>query len=218
MLAVLALVVLAVAGCKGAPEEKPQEPKPQVEVKPVAKKPDIIDHKNYKWGKDVPDWVLMDVAELEQLPEYKDLYLFKFESPRAKDLEGARLYVENMQAATEIARQVSLRVQQKFAGAAAGDLDRLETYMETVVKTLAQATIVGFKKLDDYWVLMRYYREDGSVEEDAYTYVALYGVERRTLDELVRRALENADEQVKPRSEEEKTARDRVKEAFEEGF
>lgn len=218
LMAVAALSLVFI-GCPSAPKPK-EEPvaTPKPEVKPVAKKPDIIDHKDYKWGKDVPDWVTMDVTELEKLPEYEGMYLFKFESPRAQDLEGARLYVENMQAATEIARIVSTRVQQKFAGAAAGDLDKLEVYMEAVTKVLAEATVTGYRKLADYWVQMRYYREDGSVDEDAYTFLALYGVDKTTLDDMVRKALEDADNQNKPKSEEEKTARDRVKEAFAEGF
>jgi hypothetical protein len=88
--------------------------------------------------------------------------------------------------------------------------------MEQVVKTLAEATITGFKKVDDYWVQMRYYKPDGSVDEDAFTYLALYTVPEEILDEMVRNALDNAGE--KPDTEEEKTARDRVKEAFDEGF
>jgi hypothetical protein len=218
-MSLIALLAALFIGC-ASPPPPPPPPEPEKEEtkldEPLAKKPDLIDHKNYKWGTQPPEWVTMDVEEIESMDKYEASYVFKFESPRAQNLQGAQLWLDNFQAASQIAQQVSLRVQSKFAGAAAGDMDMLETYMEQVVKTLAEATITGFKKVDDYWVQMRYYKPDGSVDEDAFTYLALYTVPEEILDEMVRNALDNTGE--KPDTEEEKTARDRVKEAFDEGF
>jgi hypothetical protein len=102
----------------------------------------------------------------------------------------------------------------KFAGAAAGDMNKLEGYMEQVVKSLSDATITGYKQVDNYWVQMRYYKPDGNVDEDAYTYLALYTIPKAVLDELVRKALDEAAVANRPRSPDEETARKRVKEAF----
>jgi hypothetical protein len=140
--------------------------------------------------------------------------VFKFESPRAKDLQGAELWTKNFTAASEIAQQVKNRVQVKFAGAAAGDMNKLETYMEQVVKSFSDATFAGYKQKDSYWVQMRYYKSDGKVDEEAYTYLALYTIPKDTLDELVRKALDEANNANKPQSPEEQTARKRVQEAF----
>lgn len=215
---VVALVFSFVTGCASKPAPKPAQPqasKPAAPAQPLVKRPDILDHKNYKWGKEPPEWVTMNVDELQKMDKYKDVYVFKFESPRAKDLQGAELWTKNFTANAEIAQQVKNRVQVKFAGAAAGDMNKLEGYMEQVVKSISDATISGYKQVDSYWVQMRYYKPDGSVDQDAYTYLALYTIPKAVLDELVRKALDEAAVANKPKSPDEETARKRVKEAFE---
>jgi hypothetical protein len=209
----LALVI----GCS-TPAKVADEAKEDMADQALVKRPDILDHKNYKWGKDVPDWVFLDNMQLEEVGDFKDFYMFKFESPRAQDLQGAELWTKNFTAAAEIAQTVKNRVQVKFAGAAAGDMDMLETYMEQTVKSLADATYTGFTKVDDYWVQMRYYKPDGDVDEDAFTYVILYKMPKDVLDELVQNSLENSEAVDKPKTEDEKTARNRVKEAFSDGL
>lgn len=225
--AVLVVLLFSlVTGCASKPKPKPSpapqaapaQPAPQPIPQPIVKRPDILDHKNYKWGREPPEWVTMNVDELEALDKYKSDYVFKFESPRARDLQGAELWTKNFTAAAEIAQQVRNRVQVKFAGAAAGDMNQLGTYMEQVVKSFSDATFAGFKQKDSYWVQMRYYKPDGNVDQDAYTYLALYTIPKATLDELVRKALDEAGNTVKPKTPEEQTARKRVQEAFAEGL
>ncbi|MCX7786788.1 MAG: hypothetical protein N2442_03715 [Spirochaetes bacterium] len=213
----ITLVFALVIGCASKPAPKPAQPqasKPPAPAQPLVKRPDILDHKNYKWGREPPEWVTMNVDELQKLDKYKDVYVFKFESPRAKDLQGAELWTKNFTAAAEIAQQIRNRVQVKFAGAAAGDMNKLEGYMEQVVKSFSDTTVVGYKQVDSYWVQMRYYKPDGNVEEDAYTYLALYTIPKTVLDEQIRKALDEAAVANKPRSPDEETARKRVKDAF----
>ncbi|MFQ3620854.1 MAG: hypothetical protein SNJ78_07905, partial [Spirochaetales bacterium] len=126
LLVTLAVAFTLVTGCASKPKPKPAEPQVSrpAPVQPLVKRPDILDHKNYKWGREPPEWVTMNVDELEKLEKYKDSYVFKFESPRAKDLQGAELWTKNFVANAEIAQQVRNRVQVKFAGAAAGDMNR----------------------------------------------------------------------------------------------
>jgi hypothetical protein len=212
------MVFSLVTGCASKPKPKPAAPAAQAGPapipQPIVKRPDMLDHKNYKWGTQPPEWVTMNVGDLENQPKYKDQYVFKFESPRAKDLQGAELWTKNFTAASEIAQQVKNRVQVKFAGAAAGDMNQLGTYMEQVVKSFSDASFAGFKQMDSYWVQMRYYKPDGNVDQDAYTYLALYNIPKATLDELVRKALDEAGNTVKPKTPEEQTARKRVEEAL----
>ena len=216
-------VVFVTTGCGGSPAPAPaqQAPAPKQEppkAQPIVKKPDMLDHKNYKWGTQPPEWVTMNVSDLEAMDKFKTAYVFKFESPRAKDLQGAELWTKNFTAAAEIAQQVKNRVQVKFAGAAAGDINKLGTYFEQVVKSFSDATFAGYKLTDSYWVQMRYYKPDGNPDSDDYTYLALYSIPRATLDELVRKALDNAAAVDKPKTEEEKTARNRVTEEMKKGL
>lgn len=178
------------------------------------KRPEVLDHKNLKWGKDVPDWVMMSNTELEALPENEDFYVFVYESPKAQNVQGAEMYTKNMQAAAEIASMISLRVKSKFTGANAGDLENVETYMEQVTKTLAQAEISGLKKVDDYWVQMRYFDEKGKPSEEAYTYKIMYRIPRDTMDGLVQQAIDGTE----PESEDGARTKNLVKDAISGGF
>ena len=205
-----------VPGCPSKPKAKAATAVPAAKVaEPIGRRPDMLDHKNYKWGTQPPEWVTMNVTDLEAMDKYKSDYVFKFESPRAKDLQVAEPWTKTFTAAAEIAQQVRNRVQVKFAGAAAGDMNQLGSYMEQVVKSFSDATFTGFKQKDSYWVQMRYYKPDGNVDQDAFTYLALYTIPQATMDELVRKALEEAGQTVKPKTPEEQTARKRVQEAFE---
>ncbi len=226
-LSIILLVAVAfafVAGCASKPAPKKEAPKQEVKkeepkkTEPLVKRPDILDHKNYKWGKEPPDWVDKNIDDLEALDKYKNDYVFKFESPRSKDLQGAELWTKNFTAATEIAQQVKTRVQVKAAAAAAGDINQIGGYMEQVVKSFSDATFSNYKQKDNYWVQMRYYKADGSVDQEAYTYIALYTIPKNVLDDLVRKALEQAGSTVKPKTEQEKTAQKRVQEALSEGL
>ncbi|MFP4300849.1 MAG: hypothetical protein ACLFPW_01860 [Spirochaetaceae bacterium] len=218
LLLMVSVLALLFAGCGSDPEPAP-EPSPTENVQePILKRPDMLDHKNYKWGREVPDWVVMSSQELEEMDRFDDQYVFKFESPRAQDLQGAELWTRNFQAASQIAQVVRNRVQTKFAGAAAGDMDMLETYMEQVVQSFSDAQFSGYQPVEDYWVQMRYYNDDGSVDEDAYTYLVLYTIPEQTLDRMINEALDQAENENQPETEEEETARERVKEAFENGL
>lgn len=188
-----------------------------IKMSSKVKQPEIIDHKNFKWGKDVPAWVTQEPQDLQKLPEYKDVYVFKFESPRSKSLEGAQLWTRDFTAPSEMARMVKTRVESKAVAAAAGDKDRIEGYLEDIVKTITSTKLSGFKKETDYWVQMRYFSADGQPESDDYTEILLYSISKQTLDKLINNAISGADE-TKAKTEEELTVRDRVKQALKEGI
>ena len=209
----VALILFLLAGCLGVPRGRPRD----VDIdEPIAAQPDIIDHKNYKFGREIPDWVFMEGFELEQMREYRDFYVFKFESPRAQSLQGAQMWARNFQSASELARTIRNRVEVKFAGSAAGDMDRVDEYMEEVVDSLSTAEFSGYRPEADYWVKLRYYDPEGDAAEEAYTYYVLYTIPREVLDQLVVQSLNEADDDEV--SAEERRARDRVKDAFENGL
>ncbi len=207
------IVLIAVMGCVGAPRGRPRD----VDIEdPIVRQPDILDHKNYKFGREIPDWVFMEAYEIEQFRDYRDFYVFKFESPRAQSLQGAQMWARNFQAASELTQTIRNRVEVKFAGSAAGDMDRVDEYMEEVVSSLSSAQFSGYRPEADYWVELRYYDAEGEVAEEAYTYYVMYTIPKEILDRTVMKALEEADEEsVSPEA---RRARDRVKDAFENGL
>lgn len=187
------------------------------EVSAEVKKPVLLDHKNLKWGKEMPEWVAMEPQELEAKDQYKDMYLFKFESPRSKSLEGAELWTRDFSVPSELARTVKMRIESKAAAAAVGDKDKVEGYIEDIVKTITDTKLSGFKKVSDYWIQQRYFDDKGKPAGDDYTYIVLYSIDRNTLDRLIDDAISGADE-VKPKTEEEERARELVKNALHEGI
>ncbi len=210
---ILPALALVVSGCASGPDTGPVLD--GVEV--VAPNFVIVDHKNAAFGKDAPQWVTMEQSELEKLDEFKDLYVFRFEET-GRDLDGVKFWANGFTAQTEVARIVNTRVQEKLVGAAAGDKDMLETYLESVAKVMAQSQFSGYRRYSDYWVLKRYLRDDGSKDREEYLYILLYTMPKRSLDDYVRRSFETAGESAQPGTEEEKTARERVKDAFENGI
>jgi hypothetical protein len=200
----LVLVIFAfLFGCAGGPQG----------AGPGKPKYETLDHKGNLYGEPLPDWVMKSPIDLEEDEEYEDKYVFKIESDPGKSLEGLKAWTQGFSAPTEIARFVSTRVKNKFVGAQVGDKDMVETYFENVTKTLSETRYAGARKQDDWWVL----RQMGN--DQNYFYIMLITIDRDTLDEMIARAIDEEYAQNKPKTEEEQTARDRVKELFaEEGL
>jgi hypothetical protein len=167
----------------------------------------IIDHKNKGLGGDVPAWCFASTFDLETQSDFEDSYVFKIEE-NGQSLDGLKAWASGFSVPTEIARFVSTRVMNKFVGAQVGDKDMVESYMENVTKSLAQAQFSGARKRDDYWVKKR----EG--EETYFTYLLLVTAPRDLIDDAIDQALSAESERSKPKTEEEKVARDRVQALF----
>lgn len=181
----------------------------------TVKRPEIIDHKNLKWGNPPPEWVTKERVDIEAMAQYKDLRIFKFESEKSKDLEGTQLWIKNFNAMSDISREIQTRVRDAAAAAAVGNKDALESYMEQVVTSLSEATINGLKEEGNYWVLRRHFKADGEIEGDFYTVSILYSIPRHVIEELIQRAIDGI---AKPKTEEEVKARNLVNQAMLNNF
>ena len=180
--------------------------------------PEMIDHKNQQFGKEIPEWVSMEQYDIEQLPRYKDVYVFKFESEKSKDLEGAQLWMRNFSIASQISRVISQRIKDKAVSAASGNADKLDSYTKELVKMVSEANMSGLKKESDYWTCRRFFDADGDVEGDFYTVVMIYSVPRKTLDGIIKDAIAKANDKDKPKNQEELDLRDMVNKAMTEDF
>ncbi len=210
----VAIALLFACGTKPTPKQEQA-----LKVEPQVYPPKVIEHKLTALGGDVPEWVFQyaNGEDLEKNRDYKDLYVFLFEQT-GKDLEGVKAWTRSFSAATEVARMVSTRVMNKFAGAQVGDKDMVETYMEEVAKILAVAEYAGARKKDDFWIYRQFYDDNGSPSKKEYTYYMLYTVPQEQIDAAIQRSLDAQNNKNKPKTEEEQTARDRVKELFTEGL
>lgn len=212
MTIVAALVATAFMSCVSQPKKDDDKTaKPTLAPPPP---PQIIEHKTSDFGGNVPKWVEKTALEMEKDKEYEDYYVFIVDES-GQNLDGLKTYSKNFVAADAVARMVSNRVESKFVGAAAGDKDMLETYMEQVVKNVSQAQFSGLRVNDEFWVKKRYFMQDGSVDKEEYRYLFLITVPRKSIDDAVRNGFDKA---PKPKTEEEKAAVDRVKDAWGEGL
>ncbi|MGP1437688.1 MAG: hypothetical protein ACTTKH_01285 [Treponema sp.] len=180
--------------------------------------PEMIDHKNKQFGKEIPEWVSMEQYDIENLPRYKDVYVFKFVSERAKDLEGSQIWMKNFTVASEISKLISQRIIDKAASAVGGNSSSIDSYTKELVKLVSEANISGLKKESDYWTLKRFFKADGDVEGDFYSTFMLYSVPKKVLDGIIKEAINKANEADKPKSQEEIDLRNMVNKAMQEEF
>ncbi len=212
-------LAFAVVSCGSAPKEKKDN---KLDEKKAVVKFDVIEHKASAIGGDIPEWVTVYIYDgnsgVEAMDRYKDKFVFIGEDS-GTNLNALRLWAQGFNVAQDLARLVSMRVQAKFAGAAAGSPDdEYGRYFENVVKNVADATISGARKETDFWVFKRYYKADGkTVDREVYDYYVLNTIDKESLKKQLDAVL-NGTQPDKPQTKEQKAAVDRVKEAFYEGF
>lgn len=219
----LAAVALMAIGCASSPPPaQAPAPAPKEAPKKAAPKYDVLDTKTMALGGDIPEWVSVYVTDgvtgVEALPKFKDKYVFIGEDSGANK-EALRQWATGFTVAQDLARLVSTRVQARFAGAAAGSPDdNYGRYFENVVKSASDATYSGARKESDFWILKRYYKEDGkTVDKEVYDYYVLVTIDKATLQKQLDAVL-NGVQPDKPLTKEQQTAVDRVKQSFYEGF
>jgi hypothetical protein len=212
-------VLLALASCASA--KKPGKPIADIDTKSV-NKPEIIDYKGSEFQMKFPEWVQAyiegDSSAVEALPKYAGKYCIIVDMD-GQDKEGVILALSNLKAPVEIAGRVSTRVQQRFAGAQVGDQNKVETYMENVVKVAREASFSGFAKEGETWVYLQYFKPGKAKEPDKKIYRAyqLWTIDKAVLQQQIDKILN--DEVEKAPSEEKVRAKDLVKDSkFFEGF
>lgn len=206
------ILVLAMVGCATSSKaEKGEEgPKEVVVVEGKVEEWVIVDHKTKDFGGNVPRWVTKTPMQLQKEDMYKDYFIF-IEDQLGKDLDGIKIWATNFSINSNITRMVANRVESRFAGAAVGDKDMVETYMENVVKSVSAATFSRVVIEDEFWI-KKQSKASGEVE---FRYLFLVTVPRGEIDAAIKRIFSDADDANKPKTEEEKVARERVKEIFE---
>ena len=175
----------------------------------------MIDYQDKKFGKSIPNWVTMDVRELEMRKEYAGYYVFKFESPRGKSLEGVRSITENLNVPQQIAQMAAVRMKNK---AAASSTDTAGTAGQAVIRaaeTVGSVTISGLRREADFWTQDRYFDTNGDVTEESFTYYVLYTISRETMDKIIKAELKKALEGLPAKSAEERDAIKRAQDIFE---
>lgn len=204
-----ALVLVSCASAPATPSNLPAAKESAIE---------LIDDQFHE--KKFPDWVKMtanpgDIEDSEAIlkGDKGKVYVF-VTTTRGKSLDGVQAWAKNFNMAADISSVVSTRVQSTFAGAAAGDKDKLDGYMEQVVKTMSSATYSGARRKAEYWARIRETAPDGKVS-DYYEYYLMVTIPKDVLDAQIKKALADGDTALKPKTEEEKVARDRVKKALE---
>ena len=189
-LAVALAAVVFAAACASAP---PKEPEIVTNTPPY----DILQHAGSTLGvTQLPSWVtvaLQGPKAVEKLPEYKNDIVVVVDVT-GKDLEGTKMAAANLNAQTEISRLLSLRVKETFSGAQVGDKDKIETYMERVVKSVSEVQFSGFQKAAEWWVQYRWYKDANKrkVDHDEYRVFQLYTINKDIFQQQLERVMADA--------------------------
>lgn len=214
------MAVLVAASCVSQPAPKPAGPAPAETVLT----PDVLEHKGTALGAAVPAWTMAYIENgpsgVEKLAEYKGKYVIVLDS-EGQSKQGTLTAMDNMDAPVQIARYLSTRVQQKFAGAQVGDRDQLQEYFENVVKTVSEAKFSGFMAGPDWWVYLQYYKPGAKskteVDRRVYRVIKIYTIDQTVLQTQLNKYLNDAEAKV-AKTPEKQRAIDAVQSAFYEGF
>ena len=213
--------LVAFAGCASKPATPPPPPPAAA---PAVAKPVKIEDKGTLLGVPTPAWLTAAVSggaqAVEKLPDYQNQYVVVVDDVAGKSLEGIQLAAQNLNAATEISRYLSLRVKETFAGAQVGDKDKIETYMERAVKSVSDATFSGFSKSQDWWLEVGYPKPDDpkTLENIEYRYYALYTIDKSVLKQQLDKILASAASAEQNPTPDKQKAIDLVQQSFYNGF
>ena len=167
------VVAIVVASCAGGPRGAR-----------VGEK--IIEHKGTAYNVSQPKWVETAVIggakELEKLPDYKGKVVF-IGKAEAQNLPSAELLAAKMDAQTEIAAYLSLRVKDSFKGANVANADSANfgVYGERFVASVAEAKYTGFRKDSDWWVKVQTYTSDGQPDKIIYRVLQVWTMDQTML-------------------------------------
>jgi hypothetical protein len=211
---VVLLTLAAIVGCASSPATHPA-PAPMVKAYP----PQTIEHKGTAYGRDMPKW--MDAAidgpkAIEKLPDYANKYVVVVEAT-GQDLDGTQLAASKINAQTAISGLISTRVKDTFAGSQVGDKDKIENYMERVVKSVSEATFSGFAKETDWWVKQQTFTSDGKPDKQVYRVTQLWTIDKDVLKKQLTNQMSGA-AAAEPKTEDKQKAIDLVQQSFFDGF
>ncbi len=214
-LLLVVLAVFAIASCVSEPEPKDESP---LDVT-VAYPPKILEHKGTAWGANPPAW-LMEALKgykfVERMADYQGKIVVIVEQD-GESREGAELAASRLDAIPRISTLMGLRVKDTFAGAQVGDKDKIETYMERVVKVASETRFSGFMMEDSWWTYLQTYTPEGKADKRTYRVIQLWTMSKDALEKQLDSILkgEAANE---PKTPEKERAIQAVQNAFYEGF
>ena len=217
---VLALIATALvfSGCASKDEPEPKELEAKV-------KSEVLEHKGTALGvNQLPVWVETYIAEgvlaVVKLSSYEGSYCFIGEEA-GTNLDALQVWVSSFDIPSEIAANVSTRVNALFTGAASGSPDgEYGTYFENIVKTSSGASYSGARKVNDWWVMTRRYDPDQKKKYvDEYRCYVLYTIDKDLLDRQVLEMMDKVATETVGATDAQKSAFNNVRAIMEsEGF
>jgi DNA-binding FrmR family transcriptional regulator len=153
---------------------------------------------------------------IEKLPDYANKYVVVVEAT-GQDLDGTQLAASKINAQTAISGLISTRVKDTFAGSQVGDKDKIENYMERVVKSVSEATFSGFAKETDWWVKQQTFTSDGKPDKQVYRVTQLWTIDKDVLKKQLTNQMSGA-AAAEPKTEDKQKAIDLVQQSFFDGF
>jgi hypothetical protein len=200
--------IVASIGCAGllffaACAGEPKSAAPPVAV-PLPPEPEEIfkiqDHAAKAEGGEIPQWVNTYLYEglgaLENLPEYRNRYLFIAEN-RGTNMNALRQWSAGFTVFQDFPRLVSTRLQARLtAGSGAGPADnpdgRYGSFFEQTIKNSSDARYYVAVAEDTFWLLVQYFEADGvTLSREVYLFLILVSIDQISLESQINEILNN---------------------------
>jgi hypothetical protein len=190
----LTALLLSIASCAGEPalarlQWEPPPPKPPEQVL-------IIDHQNIAQKEMIPHWVDVyderGIQGLESLPDYTDSYLFVAKN-QGNNFEALSLWLAGFSISQDFTSLIAMRINERFTSAATSyPSDEYGAYFESVIKAAFDAEYTGAVTEATYWLLKRYFKEDGiTPDRTVYEFLILARINKALLVSQVNALLDS---------------------------
>ena len=182
----------------------------------------IQDYKNRVVGQFIPDWVYYyyegNIAALENLPEYRDYYVFVSVNT-GTNFAALSQWNASFSPELDFARLAAVRIENRFLNAAARyPDDEYGSYFEAMIRAASDAQWEGASRKDDFWLYRSFPKTDGtSSGTDGYDFLILVIIRKDMLEQQIKTVLSNVNPDT-PLSRDQRSAVSRVQDHFFDGF
>ena len=180
----------------------------------------ITDYRNKNRGGTIPEWVRLwldvGVNEVEKLDAYRERYVFVARN-EANNFGALNLWQEGFSAELDFPRLAAARMEGRLVSAVDDPDQSYGAFYETLIRAASDFPWAGAVRVDDFWVLREFPPGEEGTPEENWEFQILVTIERSLFASQLGRIFETINPNPQP-TRDQRTAIDRVKNSFFEGF
>jgi len=180
----------------------------------------IIDYKNKTTGGAIPEWVNLyfnsGLREVEALRSYQRNYVFVHKN-EGNNFNALQLWKDNFYVELDFPRLAAVRIEARFSAAVPYPDEEYGAFYEALIRAASDASWIGAKKEDDFWVRKRYPANETEGEQENWEFLILVTMEKSSFSSQLEKIFESI-KPLPPPDGKQIAAINQVKEQFFEKF